>query len=96
MDSHHLGAEGDEAGGGGLCAKVDKMRKQYDFTKATRNPYAARLKRQVTIRLDEPTVEYFKRLAEETGVRYQTLINLYLRDCATSGRKLALTWKPAA
>jgi len=72
------------------------MRKQYDFSKATRNPYAAGLKRQVTIRLDEPTVQYFKQLAEETGVRYQTLINLYLRDCASSGRKLALTWKPAA
>jgi predicted DNA binding CopG/RHH family protein len=72
------------------------MRKQYDFSKATRNPYAARLKRQVTIRLDEPTIVYFKRLAEETGVPYQTLINLYLRDCAVSGRKLALTWKPAA
>jgi len=96
MDPHHLSAEGHEVGGHGLRAKVDDMRKQYDFTKATRNPYAARLKRQVTIRLDEPTVDYFKRLAEETGVRYQTLINLYLRDCATSGRKLALTWKPAA
>jgi uncharacterized protein (DUF4415 family) len=56
----------------------------------------ARLKRQVTIRLDEPTVEYFKRVAQVTGVRYQTLINLSLRDCASSGRKLALTWKPAA
>ncbi len=72
------------------------MRRQYDFSKATRNPYAARLKRQVTIRLDEPTIAYFKQLAEETGVRYQTLINLYLRDCSASGRKLALTWKPAA
>jgi len=72
------------------------MRKQYDFTKVTRNPYAARLKRQVTIRLDEPTIAYFKRLAEETGVRYQTLINLYLRDCAASGRRLRLTWKPVA
>jgi uncharacterized protein (DUF4415 family) len=72
------------------------MRKQYDVTSATRNPYVARLKRQVTIRLDEPTIAYFKLLAEETGVRYQTLINLYLRDCAASGRKLSLSWKPAA
>ena len=71
------------------------MRKQYDFSNATRNPYAARLKRQVTIRLDEPTIAYFKQLAAETGVRYQTLINLYLRDCAASGRKLALTWTPS-
>ena len=72
------------------------MRKQYDFTRATRNPYAERLKRQVTIRLDEPTICYFKAMAEETGVPYQTLINLYLRDCATSGKRLSLSWKPAA
>ena len=71
------------------------MRKEYDFSKARPNPYAKRLKRSVTIRLDEPTIAYFKRLAEETGIAYQTLINLYLRDCAASGRKLALQWRPA-
>jgi len=92
----HFRPEGHEAGGRALREEVGPMRRQYDFTNATRNPYAARLKRQVTIRLDEPTIRYFKQLAEETGVRYQTLINLYLRDCAASGRKLALTWKPAA
>jgi len=72
------------------------MRKNYDFSKAKRNPYAGRLKRPVTIRLDEGTIRYFKALAEEVGVPYQTLINLYLRDCAAAGRKLTLTWKPAA
>lgn len=72
------------------------MRKRYDFTRATRNSFAGRLKRQVTIRLDEPTIRYFKALAGETRVPYQTLINLYLRDCATSGKKLSLSWKPAA
>ena len=66
------------------------MRKEYDFSKAKRNPYAKRLKRQITIRLDEPTIEYFKRLAEETGIPYQTLINLYLRDCASRQRKLSM------
>ena len=71
------------------------MRKEYDFSKARPNPYARRLKRSVTIRLDEPTIAYFKGLAEETGIPYQTLINLYLRDCAASGRKLALHWRPA-
>jgi predicted DNA binding CopG/RHH family protein len=70
------------------------MRKHYDFSKAVKNPYAKRLKRAVTIRLDQSTVEYFKSLAEETELPYQTLINLYLRDCAASGRKLALTWRP--
>ncbi|UCC83792.1 MAG: BrnA antitoxin family protein [Gemmatimonadota bacterium] len=70
------------------------MRKQYDFSKARRNPYAKRLKKPVTIRLDETTIAYFKDLAVETGIPYQTLINLYLRDCAASGRRLALKWRP--
>jgi predicted DNA binding CopG/RHH family protein len=72
------------------------MRKEYDFSKGKRNPYAKRLKRQVTIRLDEATIAYFKSLAEELGIPYQTLINLYLRDCATSRRRLSMKWKPAA
>jgi uncharacterized protein (DUF4415 family) len=72
------------------------MRKQYDFSQGKPNPYAKRLKKQVTIRLDEGTIQYFKSLAEETGVPYQTLINLYLRDCASTRRKLALNWRPAA
>ncbi len=71
------------------------MRKHYDFSKAVKNPYAKRLKRSVTIRLDQSTVDYFKGLADETELPYQTLINLYLRDCAASGRKLALTWRPS-
>jgi predicted DNA binding CopG/RHH family protein len=70
------------------------MRAEYDFSKARRNPYAKRLKERVTIRLDSPTIGYFKQLAEETGIPYQTLINLYLRDCAESKRQLNLTWRP--
>lgn len=72
------------------------MRKNYDFSKAKRNPYSKRLKQQVTIRLDKETVQYFKGLADETGVPYQTLINLYLRDCAVSERKLSMRWKSSA
>ena len=72
------------------------MRREYDFSTARKNPYAKRLKKQVTIRLDEKTIGYFKALAEEVGVPYQTLINLYLRDCASSGRRLSMRWKPAA
>jgi len=68
------------------------MRKEYDFSKATPNPYARKLKRQVTIRLDESTIRYFHKLASESGIAYQTLINLYLRECAGSGKKLALSW----
>jgi len=71
------------------------MRKEYDFSKARKNPYAKRLKRQVTIRMDEDTVAFFKGLSEDVGIPYQTLINLYLRDCATSHKKLSLQWKQA-
>lgn len=70
------------------------MRKTYDFSGGKKNPYASRLKKQVTIRLEEGTVAYFKSLAEETGIPYQTLINLYLRDCALSGRRLDISWRP--
>jgi predicted DNA binding CopG/RHH family protein len=69
------------------------MRTEYDFSKAKRNPYAKKLKKQITIRLEEPTIEYFKALASEMDVPYQTLINLYLRDCAKSELKLNLKWK---
>ena len=72
------------------------MKKEYDFFKARRNPYARRLKRQVTIRLDEGTIGYFKDLADETGIPYQTLINLYLRECASSRKKLHIHWTPAS
>jgi predicted DNA binding CopG/RHH family protein len=72
------------------------MKKEYDFSKARRNPYARRLKRQVTIRLDEGTIGYFKDLAEETGIPYQTLINLYLRECAASQKRLSIDWRPTA
>jgi uncharacterized protein (DUF4415 family) len=73
-----------------------KMRKEYDFSDAKPNPFAKRMKQQVTIRLDRQTIAYFKALAEESGIAYQTLINLYLRDCAASRKKLAIHWKPAA
>lgn len=69
------------------------MRKEYDFSTAKKNPYARRLKRPVTIRLDEDTVAYFRALAEENEIPYQTLINLYLRDCAAQQKKLQLSWR---
>jgi predicted DNA binding CopG/RHH family protein len=72
------------------------MRKQYEFSKAKRNSYAKRLKQQITIRLDRPTIVYSKFLADELGIPYQTLINLYLRDCAEKERKLAMRWKTTA
>jgi predicted DNA binding CopG/RHH family protein len=69
------------------------MRKHYDFSKARKNPYAKRLKKQVTIRLDERTLAYFKDLGEKVGLPYQTLINMYLRDCAEARKELRLQWR---
>jgi predicted DNA binding CopG/RHH family protein len=71
------------------------MRKSYDFSNARKNPYAAQLKKSVTIRLDEGSIAYFKNMAEETGIPYQSLINLYLKDCAASQKKLNLAWLSA-
>jgi len=68
------------------------MRKEYDFSKSIKNPYAKHLKKQVTLRLGVDVIDYFKRLADETGVPYQNLINLYLQDCAYSQKKLKLKW----
>ena len=69
------------------------MRKEYDFSKAKKNPYAALLKKQITIRLDEDAIDYFKGISETVGIPYQSLINLYLRDCAATHRKLNLSWQ---
>ena len=71
---------------------MNVMRDEYDFSEAKPNPYAKALKRQVTIRLDQSTVDYFKKLSKEVGVPYQSLINLYLRDCAVSEKKLEMRW----
>jgi uncharacterized protein (DUF4415 family) len=70
------------------------MRKEYDFSKmkGRKNPYAKQLKQQITIRVGVDVLEYFKQLAEETGIPYQNLINLYLRDCVVSGRRPAFKW----
>ena len=69
------------------------MRKEYDFSKAKKNPYAAMLKKQITLRLDQEAIDYFKSVSGEVGIPYQSLINLYLRDCAASHRKLDMSWK---
>ena len=71
------------------------MRKEYDLDemKSRPNPYSRRLKKQVTIRLGEDVIEYFKRLSLETGTPYQTLINLYLRDCVVNERKIVMDWR---
>ena len=70
------------------------MRREYDFSTARPNPYPKLLKKPVTIRLDESTVRYFKQLAGDLDMPYQSLINLYLRDCAATGRRLSMKWRP--
>jgi len=69
------------------------MRKEYDFSKAEKNPYASKLKKQITIRLDEDAIAYFKSMSQRTGITYQNLINLYLKDCAVTHRKLSFKWQ---
>ena len=69
------------------------MRKEYDFSAARKNPFAAQLKKQITIRLDEDSIAYFKSISENVGIPYQSLINLYLRDCAAARRTLDLNWR---
>lgn len=68
------------------------MRKEYDYSTARKNPHAARLKKQVTIRLDPESIAYFKAVSSEIGIPYQSLINLYLRDCVTTRRRPRLDW----
>ena len=68
------------------------MREDYDFSGGVKNPYAAQLKKQITINLNSDTIDYFKAMSEKTGIPYQTLINLYLSDCAKNKRELKMAW----
>jgi uncharacterized protein (DUF4415 family) len=70
------------------------MKKEYDFSKmkGRKNPYARELKKQVTIRMGVDIIDYFKKMAEESGIPYQNLINLYLRECVQSQRKVSINW----
>jgi uncharacterized protein (DUF4415 family) len=68
------------------------MKRKYDFSKSVKNPYLKKPKKQLTMRLDEDTIDYFRGLSEESGIPYQSLINLYLRDCAAENKKLHMNW----
>ncbi len=72
---------------------MNDMRKEYDFSNAKKNPYTGKLKKQITINLDESVIDYFKNEAKDTGIPYQNLINLYLVDCVKNKRKLTMVWK---
>ncbi len=69
------------------------MRKEYDFSKARKKPLCFDAQKPITIRLDEDSIDYFKAVSQEVGIPYQSLINLYLRDCAATHKKLNLSWK---
>ena len=73
------------------------MREEYDISRLNprKNPYAKQLKKQITIKIDSTTIRYFKDLSEESGIPYQTLINMYLKDCADHKRKLQMNWEQA-
>ena len=68
------------------------MKAEYDFSNARKNPYSNRLKKQITINIDSETIDYFKAQSQDSGIPYQTLINLYLSDCVKNKRHLNLSW----
>lgn len=68
------------------------LKAEYDFTDARKNPYAKKLKKQIKINIDNDTIEYFKMQSESSGIPYQTLISLYLADCAANHKQLQLSW----
>ena len=68
------------------------MREEYDFTNARKNPYTQKLKKQITINIDSDTMQFFKNMANSSVIPYQTLINLYLSDCAANNRQLHISW----
>lgn len=74
-------------------SEVYVMLEEYDFSNARKNPYAKALKKQITINIDSNTIDYFKEQAEVVGIPYQTLINLYLKDCVANNRHLSLSWQ---
>jgi len=69
------------------------MRNEYNFSKAKLNPYIKKLRKQISIRIDMDTIDFFKRRATETGISYQNLINLYLSDCAVHEKMINISWK---
>ena len=71
--------------------EVSKVKAEYDFSNARKNPYAKKLKQQITIKIDSDTIDYFKQQSESSGIPYQTLINLYLTDCAKNKKQLQVS-----
>lgn len=89
-----------QAGGQGRAESVSgeakPMRRRYDFSQARKSPHAARLKKQITLCMDQPTIQLFRESSESSGIPCQTLINLYLGDCAQQGRNLSIEWRASS
>lgn len=73
--------------------EVNTTREEYDFTNARKNPYVKKVKKQITINIDSEAIDYFKEQSAVSGIPYQTLINLYLADCASKHRKINVSWE---
>jgi len=73
--------------------KENNMRKEYDLSKGNTNPYIKKLRKQISIRIDIDTIDFFKKQAEMTGIAYQNLINMYLSDCAVHSKQINISWK---
>ena len=69
------------------------MKKEYDFSKGSRNPYSKLLKKQITINISEEVLDYFKEMSEKTSIPYQSLINFYLLDCVKNKKTIDISWK---
>lgn len=91
VDPHYFCLQSNEARTA-TVPSIFSMKEEYDFSQSTKNPYIKKLKKQVTIRLEEEVIIYFKNLSEQTGIPYQSLINLYLQDCVKMQRKPSLEW----
>lgn len=76
-----------------MNSRDEFLEREFDFSKAVKNPYAKELKKQVTIKISPSVIDYFKTQAEKVGMPYQTLINLYLSDCVNNKRELQMTWQ---
>ncbi|MEQ1667890.1 MAG: BrnA antitoxin family protein, partial [Sulfuriferula sp.] len=92
--THHLSSKSHKERKS-VLPRREAVKTEYDLStmKSRKNPYAAKLKKSVTMRLSEDVIGYFKQMAEEAGVPYQSLINLYLRDCVAHHRKIDISWQ---
>jgi len=69
------------------------MKKEYDFSKSVKNPYARKFKKLISIRIENDTIEYFKKLASQIDIPHQNLMNIYLKECTDKNKKPNIHWE---